>query len=216
MKFDAILHALLPKDDKFFILFEKDADNLLLAAKTFKEMMNSKISAEERAQKIRKIEELEHKGDEITHEIFQELGLSFITPFDREDVHELASKLDDILDFVQGASTRIVLYRVNTISPEAEALANLVYDAIEALHKAIPHLRDMRDAKKMSENLVKINSIENEADDLFERAIAALFDNCKDPIELIKSKELLVSLETATDQCEDAANVIESIIVKNT
>jgi uncharacterized protein len=215
MKLDAILHALLPKDDRFFTLFEKDADNLLAAARIFKEMMVPEISPAERAQKIKKIEELEHKGDEITHQIFQELGSSFITPFDREDVHELTSKLDDILDFLQGAATRINLYRVTKITPEAQQLAVLVHDSIVELHKAIPHLRDLRDVKLMNECLVKINSIENEADDLFERAIANLFDDCKDPIELIKSKELLVSLETATDQCEDAANVIESIIVKN-
>jgi uncharacterized protein Yka (UPF0111/DUF47 family) len=104
---------------------------------------------------------------------------------------------------------------VDTISPEAERLAGLVYDAVVELNKAIPMLRDLRHAEAINESLVKINSMENEADDLFERAIANLFDTCKDPIQLIKLKELLVSLETATDQCEDAANAIESILVKN-
>lgn len=215
MKFDAILHALLPKDDKFYTLFEKDAENLLGAARIFKELMTNSITKEERAQKIKKIEEIEHKGDEITHQIFQALGSTFITPFDREDIHELTSKLDDILDYLQGASTRIVLYRVDTIAPEVEQLAVMVYDAVVELHKVIPKLRDLRDVRSINESLVRVNSIENEADDLFERAIANLFDTCKDPIQLIKLKELLVSLETATDQCEDAANVIESIIVKN-
>ena len=215
MKFDAILHALLPKDDKFYTLFEKDAENLLSAARMFKELMTNSITKEERAQKIKKIEEIEHKGDEFTHQIFQALGSTFITPFDREDIHELASKLDDILDYLQGASTRIILYRVDTIAPEVEQLAVMVYDAVVELHKVIPKLRDLRDVRSINESLVRVNSIENEADDLFERAIASLFDNCKDPIMLIKSKEILVSLETATDQCEDAANVIESIIVKN-
>jgi predicted phosphate transport protein (TIGR00153 family) len=177
--------------------------------------MTNSITKEERAQKIKKIEEIEHKGDEITHQIFQALGSTFITPFDREDVHELTSKLDDILDYLQGASTRIVLYRVDTIAPEVEQLAVMVYDAVVELHKVIPKLRDLRDVRSINESLVRVNSIENEADDLFERAIANLFDTCKDPIQLIKLKELLVSLETATDQCEDAANVIESIIVKN-
>jgi len=215
MKFDAILHAILPKDDSFFNFFEKDAENLLAAARVFKELMSNSITKEERAQKIRKIEDYEHKGDEITHQIFQALGSTFITPFDREDIHELTSKLDDILDYLQGASTRIILYRVDAISPEAERLAVLIHDSVVELHKAIPKLRDLRDVKLINESLVRINSIENEADDLFERAIANLFDTCKDPIMLIKSKELLVSLETATDQCEDAANVIESIIVKS-
>ncbi len=215
MKIDAILHALLPKDDFFFTLFEKDAENLLSAARTFKDLMSNTISKEERGQKIRKIEEIEHRGDEITHQIFKALGTTFITPFDREDIHDLASKLDDILDYIQGAANRIVLYRVDTISPEAERLAVLVFDGVVELNKAIPMLRDLRNSDAIKESLVKINSMENEADDLFERAIANLFDTCTDPILLIKLKELLVSLETATDQCEDAANAIESIIVKN-
>jgi predicted phosphate transport protein (TIGR00153 family) len=204
MKLESILHALIPKDDKFFKYFEKDVENLLLAAGIFKQLMSNTISKEERAQKVKHIEELEHRGDEITHTIFSELGATFITPFDREDIHALASELDDILDYVQGAATRLILYRVDTISPEQERLAALIYDQVVELHKAILNLRHVR-----------VNSIENEADDLFERAIANLFDTCEDPIRLIKMKELLVSLETATDQCEDAANVIETIIVKN-
>jgi predicted phosphate transport protein (TIGR00153 family) len=215
MKIDSILQALLPKDDKFFNFFERDVDNLLAAAKVFKELMSNAMSREERAQKIKRIEELEHKGDEMTHLIYSDLGSTFITPFDREDIHELASKLDDILDYLQGAATRIVLYRVDTITPEQERLAVMIHDSVVELHKAIPLLRDLKNVTNIRESLVRINSIENEADDLFERAIANLFDTCKDPIQLIKSKELLVSLETATDQCEDAANVIESIIVKN-
>jgi hypothetical protein len=215
MKLDKILHALLPTDNTFFALFEKDAENLLSAARTFKDLMTNAITKEERAQKIRKIEEFEHKGDEVTHQIFSGLGSTFITPFDREDIHELASKLDDILDYIQGAANRIVLYRVDSISPEQERLAEMIFDAVVELHKAIPQLRNFKSVKEINESLVRINSIENEADDIFERAIADLFDTCKDPIQLIKSKELLVSLETATDQCEDAANVIESIIVKH-
>ena len=117
MKLDKILHALLPTDDTFFGLFEKDAENLLSAARTFKNLMTNAITKEERAQKIREIEDFEHKGDEVTHQIFSGLGSTFITPFDREDIHELASKLDDILDYIQGAANRIVLYRVDSISP---------------------------------------------------------------------------------------------------
>lgn len=215
MRLDSLLHALLPKDDKFFQYFEKDVENVLLAAGIFKDLMSNNMSKEERAQKIRKLEELEHKGDEITHTIYSELAGTFITPFDREDIHELASKLDNILDFIDGAAGRIVLYRVESIPREAERLAGMILDQVTELHRAIPLLRDMRNADKISESLVRINSLENEADDLFERAIASLFDTCKDPILLIKQKELYVSLETATDQCEDAANAIESIIVKN-
>ena len=214
MKLDSLLHALLPKDDKFFNYFEKDVENLLDAAKVFRNLMSNSMSKEERAQKIKRIEELEHHGDEVTHKIYSDLGSTFITPFDREDIHSLASKLDDILDFIQGAATRLLLYRVEVISPEQERLAGMILDMVYELYKAIPLLRDLSDVTQIRESLVKINSIENEADDLFERAIAGLFETCKDPILLIKTKEVLVSLETATDQCEDAANVIESIILK--
>jgi len=215
MKIDSFIRALLPKDDKFFRYFEEDVENLLAAATVFRELMSNHITREERLQKIKRIEELEHKGDEMTHQIFSYVASTFVTAFDREDIHALASKLDDILDYLQGAATRISLYKVDTISPEQERLAGMIYDAVEQLHKAILALHDLKNVESIRQCLVEINSIENEADDLFERAIAALFENCKDPILLIKMKELLVSLETATDQCEDAANVIETIIVKN-
>jgi len=216
MKFDRLLHVLLPKHDQFYDFFEKDVENLLAAATLFSELMVDTMSPEERALKIRHIEELEHKGDEITHQIFSEVGSNFITPIDREDVHALTSALDEVLDYVKGASTRIVLYRVTHIPPEATRLAGLILDQVKELHRAIGFLRDLRNVDAIRECLVRINSIENEADDLFEMAIAQLFETCTDPILLIKKKELYVSLETATDQCEDAANVIETIIAKNT
>ena len=215
MKFDRLLHALLPKHDHFYDYFERDVENLQVASTTFKDLMDEAMSPEERAQKIRRVEELEHKGDEITHNIFREVGSNFITPIDREDIYALTSALDDILDHLKGAATRIILYRVTRIPPEATKLAELIDEQVGELHKAIGFLRDFQHVEEMRECLVKINSIENEADDLFERAIAGLFENCTDPIQLIKTKELYVSLETATDQCEDAANVIETIIVKN-
>jgi predicted phosphate transport protein (TIGR00153 family) len=215
MRLDSILQALLPKDDRYLRYFKQDAENLLVAARVFKEVMTNGLSNEERVRKIKEIEELEHRGDEISHTIFSELGSTFITPFDREDIHELASKLDDVLDYIRGAAMRIMLYKVERISPAQQQLASMIYDAVVELHKAIPKLHNLKEVDDIRECLVKVNSIENEADDLFERAIADLFETCKDPLALIKAKEILVSLETATDQCEDAANALESIIVKN-
>jgi hypothetical protein len=215
MRLDSFLQALVPRDDKFHRLFKQDADNLLQAAQIFRDLMKDEIGRDERAQKIKRVEELEHKGDEISHLIFSELSSSFLTPFDREDIHALASSLDDILDSLQGAAGRITLYKVKKINPPEERLAELIHDQVVQLHRAIGHLAELRNSPDIRESLVRVNSIENEADDLFERAIADLFENCDDPIKLIKSKELLVSLELATDQCEDAANVIESIMVKN-
>ncbi len=216
MNLDRILHVLLPKHDQFYDFFERDVENLLSAATLFSELMVNTMSPEERVFKIRRIEELEHRGDELTHQIFSEVGSNFITPIDREDVHALASALDEVLDYLKGAATRIVLYRVTQIPAEATRLAGLILDQVKELHKAIGLLRDLRNVEAIRECLVRINSIENEADDLFEMAIAQLFETCKDPILLIKTKELYVSLETATDQCEDAANVVETIIVNNT
>jgi predicted phosphate transport protein (TIGR00153 family) len=215
MHLNTFLHALLPRDDRFYRYFEQDAENLLLGSRVLVEVMTNGISRDERMQKIKKIEELEHKGDEITHHIYSELSATFITPFDREDIHVLASKIDDVLDYIKGAATRIELYRVKKIPPDAEKMAQLIHAQVVELHKAVGLLHDLKNAPAIKESLVRINSIENEADDLFERAIAELFDTCDDPIKLIKSKELFVSLETATDQCEDASNVIETIIVKN-
>jgi uncharacterized protein Yka (UPF0111/DUF47 family) len=123
--------------------------------------------------------------------------------------------LDDILDYINGAATRIQLYKIKKVTVEQEQLASMVADAVDQLHKAVPLLRDLKNVQGIRECLVRVNSIENAADDLFERAIADLFDDCDDPIRLIKLKEVFVSLETATDKCEDAANVLESIIVKN-
>jgi len=215
MKLDSLIQAMLPKDRKFFEFFEKDVANLLAAAEILRDLMSPSMPMDQRLQKIRKVDELEHKGDELTHAIFRYLQSTFITPFDREDIHTLASKLDDILDFINGAANRVALYKVDVITPGQEALAGYVLAAVQELHHAIEHLSNLKFATTIRERLVRIHSIENEADDLFERTIGSLFETCTDPILLIKNKEILVSLETATDQCEDAANVIESILVKN-
>lgn len=215
MKLDSLIQALLPRDEKLFQYFRRDVENLLKAATILDELMDGKMPIDHRLQKIRQVDELEHKGDELTHAIFRYLESTFITPFDREDIHTLASKIDDILDFINGAANRIALYKVDVITPGMESLAAYVLKAVEELANAVNHLSNLKNAKEIRGCLVAIHSIENEADDLFERTIGSLFETCTDPILLIKNKEILVSLETATDQCEDAANVIESIIVKN-
>jgi len=215
MKLDILLKKILPRDDKFIMLFVEDVENVLYASRIFKQAMSMELSKEERLQKIRKLEEVEHRGDEITHRIFELLATSFITPFDREDIHSLASKLDDIVDYLQISANQIILYKIKSISIEQEKLARIIFKQAEQLHQAIQLLHTLKNASLIKDCLVTINSLENEADDLFERAIADLFENCKDPIYLIKVKGLLESMEIATDKCEDAANVIESILIKN-
>ncbi len=215
MKLDMILKKMLPKDDKFFMLFQEDVDNVLNACRIFNQAMSRELSKEERHQKIRKLEEVEHRGDEITHRIFETLATSFITPFDREDIHSLASKLDDIVDYLQVSANQIILYKIKSVSVEQEKLAQIIFKQAEQLHQAIQLLQTLKNAASIKDCLVVINSLENEADDIFERAIADLFENCEDPILLIKMKGLLENMEMATDKCEDAANVIESILIKN-
>ncbi len=207
------LKYFLPTDKKFFPLFEKAATNLSLAGTAICDLVTTN-DVEERIRLMREIERLEHIGDDITHDIFQELSRNFITPFDREDIHRLVSSLDNILDYIHGSSKRMQLYQVKVYTSDMVKLAELIKTQIEELRRAIFELRNMNKMRDISDALVRINSIENHADDIFDNAVAQLFLHEKDAIELIKTKEILQALETATDMCEDAANVIESIIIK--
>ncbi len=208
------LSFLIPKEKKFFPLFEKASGNLLTISKVLVDMVSTS-SPDKRRELIKEIEHLEHVGDNITHDIFNELSANFITPFDREDIHELVSSLDDIVDFIHGSAKRIDHYKLGVIPPEVVKLAELVFSGSEELNKAISGLRHLKHPNKIKESCVKINSIENHADDIFDMSIARLFEEEKDAIQIIKIKEVLSALETATDKCEDAANVLEQIIVKN-
>lgn len=214
MNLDNILQFFMPKTDKFFILFEQASANLVVTSQVLVEALNA-TNIEKRTERIKEIERLEHIGDSITHNIYKELSANFITPFDREDIHELASVVDDILDFIHGSAKRIELYKPQVITKEMQKMAELILTGNEELHKAILELRNLKNAQRIKEACIKINSIENHADDIFDIAVAKLFEHEKDAVEIIKIKEILAALETATDKCEDAANVLDSIIVKN-
>lgn len=213
MSLNSIFQYLVPKDRKFIPLLEDASSNLVAVSKVLCDMLTTS-SPEKRSELIREIEKLEHKGDEITHTIFSELATTFITPFDREDIQYLAGGLDDILDYIHGSAKRIELYKIDTIHPSMIKLAELILQCAEELHKAIGQLRSLRNILKVKEALVRINSIENHADDIFDTAVARLFEEEKNAVEVIKIKEVLSALETATDKCEDVANVLETIIVK--
>jgi predicted phosphate transport protein (TIGR00153 family) len=161
------------------------------------------------------INDLEHKGDEITHQIYLELGKNFITPFDREDIHSLASAIDDIADYIQGSANRMELYNVTVITDPIVKLAELILQGCVDIDKAVRELKNMKNIRIITDSCVRINSMENQADYVFERAVAHLFDYEEDAKAIIKYKEVLAAMETATDRCEDAANVMESILVKN-
>ncbi len=213
MSANSIFQFLVPKDKKFFPLFERDAANLVLMGEILVKLVKTSNHTE-RSIFLRQLEELEHKGDEITHELFIELGSNFITPFDREDIHALAASIDDVADFILGASTRMDLYNITVYSDAVVQLSENVAEGAKEIQKAVTALKSMKNIKGVREACIKLNSLENEADRIFNVALAKLFETEKDAVELIKQKELLSILETATDKAEDAANTLESIIIK--
>lgn len=209
-----IFQYFTPKDRNFFPLFQKAAANATATAKVLVELVNS-ANADRRRELVREIERLEHVGDNITHETFNELSSNFITPFDREDIHSLVASIDDIVDFIHGASKRMELYKVENMTPAIIKISELILKGTEELEIAISELKDLKNVTKIKEATVRINSIENHADDIFDIAIAKLFEEEKNAVEVIKMKDVLSMLETATDKCEDAANVINTILIKN-
>ncbi|MBN8702825.1 MAG: DUF47 family protein [Bacteroidetes bacterium] len=214
MKLNNIIQLFIPQDRVFFELFAKATGNLVEMSSVLNKMVITPYG-DTRKDLIREIERLEHVGDNIAHEIFNELSTNFITPFDREDIHALGSSIDDILDFIHGSAKRIDLYKIEQIPDSVVKLAELIDKSAHELHNALSELKHKKNVHKIKEACVRINSIENHADDVFNMAIANLFETEKDAVLIIKLKEILSALETATDKCEDAANVLESIIVKH-
>lgn len=214
MSLNSILQYFVPKDRIFFPLFEQASANLIQLGEKLKEAVNTEDEAK-RNDLYKDIENLEHKGDEITHQIYLELGKNFITPFDREDIHMLASAIDDVADYIHGSATRMNLYKITNITQPIKDLADLTSKACYDVDKAVRELRDLKNIRNIADSCVRINSLENQADKVFDKAVADLFEFEKDAINLIKYKEVLSALETATDKCEDAANVMESILVKH-
>jgi uncharacterized protein len=190
-------------------MFAQVAANLTQGATLLEDLMKNYAGD---AQRIAELQEIEHRGDEMTHTIIRMLNQTFITPFDREDIHRLTSSLDDVLDFVNGAAVRMTLYRIANPPPAAAELAGLIVRQSQELSKAVALLDDNQ---QLLEHCVEVNRLENEADRVSRRAIAELFDREKDPIQLIKLKELYEVLETATDKAEDAANVLEAVVLKS-
>lgn len=215
MSLNSIFQYFVPKDKKiFFPLFEQAASNVVAIATVLVEAVNSANPAT-REELFKQIDKLENKGDELTHQIYLELGKNFITPFDREDIHALATAIDDVADNIQGATNRMSLYRIDEYNEHIRKLSDLILTGSIDLEKAVRELKDLKNVRAIADSCIRINSMENQADYVFDRAVADLFLYERDAIKLIKYKEILAALENATDMCEDAANVIESILVKN-
>jgi predicted phosphate transport protein (TIGR00153 family) len=200
---------LIPRDPKFFDMFAEMASNLGDGARLLKQTLDDFKDVETRVQQLK---DIEHRGDDMTHNVLTRLNQTFITPFDREDIYRLASSLDDILDFTYSAGVRLVMYKITSAPAAASRLADVLVRQCDQVLNAV---KGLEKHDRVLEYCVEINRLENEADAISRTAIAELFDKEKDPISLIKLKELYEVLETATDKAEDAANVLEGVVLKS-
>jgi uncharacterized protein len=209
----SLLKFFIPQDKVFYNLFEKASLNLESSATKLVKCVNES-DFNTRGTIIKEIEDLEHQNDQITHEIFVELGRNFITPFDREDIHALASALDDVADYIYKAAKMINFYKIDPLEQGIQKFADAILEAVLAVNSAVKELRNLKNTQKIIECVIKINQIENQADDIFDMSIEKLFATENDVKELIKKREIYKLLEEVTDKCEDVGNVVESIVVK--
>ncbi len=200
---------LFPREESFFGLFNLAAENILQAARMLRDLVDDFRDVEPKAEAIKAVED---RGDEITHEIIDRLNRTFVTPFDREDIYELAKQLDNVLDWIEAAAARMAVYRIARPTREAQELAHIILNVCEALVEAIGNLRRL---ERLDGPVREINRLENLADHVQRDAVAALFASSASAIDVVKWKEIYDTLEEATDQAEDAANVLDSIHTKN-
>ncbi|MBI4187784.1 MAG: DUF47 domain-containing protein [Chloroflexi bacterium] len=202
----------IPREEKFFELFEGSARNMVKAAQRLKELVDNWESVEA---SVGEITELEHEGDSITHQIMERLNRTFITPLDREDIVLLAHSLDDVTDFIHAAADAMFLYKVGRPNQRAKELTDIIVRSASEIEAAMPQLRRRAQLKQILERCVEINRLENMADRVFRSAIAELFDDTTDIPKIIKWREIYEHMESATDRCEDVANVLEGVALKH-
>ncbi len=201
----------IPREHKFFDLFEKGAHNMVKTARVLKEMVDTWENVKK---SVDEITDLEHEGDTITHQIMAQLNRTFVTPFDREDIAMLAHTLDDVTDFIFAAATRMLIYKIDHSTSRAKELADIIVQAALEVEKAIPQLRHRAELEKILPRCVEINRLENAADEVFRSALAELFDDTTDIALVIKWREIYEHMESATDRCEDVSNVLEGVALK--
>jgi predicted phosphate transport protein (TIGR00153 family) len=206
-----VVRKFLPKETDFFSMFEKAAKNLNKGASLFVEMMENFSESE---MKSKQIYDVEQEGDMLTHEVMRQLNKTFLTPVDREDIHSLISRIDDILDLIWATADRVILFKINSSTAEAIELSKILLSTTEIITKAVTGLRGKK-YSYVQEYCIEINRLENTGDSVFRSALAKLFDDIKDPILVIKWKEVYEHLEEALDNCEDVADILESIVLKH-
>ena len=214
MKLDKIFQILVPKDKKFYPLFKEASTNVVAAAILLTEMVRNDHNGE-RAEYVSKIKELEHKGDSYTKTLLKELNKTFITPFDREDILELANRLDGVVDLINTTAKRIVLYNLTEIPSEFVEMADLILTCANEIDSIFNGLKDVHSLLQYKDSCRLIHDIESQSDDINHLYLAKIFQEETNGIELIKKKDILTSLEKAIDRCEDVADVIQTIIIKN-
>jgi uncharacterized protein len=215
MAIDKLFKIFTPTDNTFYPLFEQDVENLLKIGELLCHLMNSKDSSQW-VPVIKQIKELERAGDEITNQIYDRLDKSFITPFDREDIQSLATSIDDVADNINRACSRIMLYKPKRFMTEFSTLAELILDSTKMIESGIKAIQRFDSNLKLTEICIEISKLENDADNLYHKAISRLFEEETDPIELIKIKDILKSLERATDEAKSVSNVFKTIVIKRT
>jgi len=200
-----------PREFNFFDLFERQVDYTVEAASYFKEQISKGIMDEPSLEKIRT---LEHQGDDAAHAIIEQLNKTFITPFDREDIYALTTELDDVIDMINTIASRLVIYKLSGVNKNLVGFASMIDESVRAVAQAVKGLRNLKNTKVISDSCVEINRLENVGDSMRDTVLAELFETGKDPIAVIKWKEIYEDAETVLDICEDVAHVVESILVK--
>jgi predicted phosphate transport protein (TIGR00153 family) len=198
-----------PHKEKFFDLFRQSAENTAEGAKVLNEMLEHYDNPQE---SWKKLKDIEHEGDRITHRTIRSLNQTFLTPIDGEDIHALTTALDNVTDAIEAAASRMVLFKIDRPTPEALELCETIVTSTEQLVKAVSHMPRLDD---IDEYCIEINRLENTADDIYRKAIGRLFSNGTSPLDVIKWLDIYEILESATDRCEDVANILETIGLKN-
>ena len=214
MRLDAVIKRFMPREERFHELLGEDTQNLNRAAQLFAAVARS-TSLEERRVKLTELKALEHQGDQITRRIFEALHSTFITPLDREDIHSIASDLDDILDFLEGVAQNLVLFELSEAPEALRQFADILVEMVEEIHLITGLLWDLAKTPAIQEKMVRVSDLENRADALYSTVIADLFKGKIPPLDILKWKEVYDGLEDACDACKDYTHVIGNVVTKN-
>ena len=204
---------IIPHDEKFYDYFEKCAQQVVRGAVRLDELLRNFTDVQIKTQEIK---DIEHEGDIITHDTIESLNRTFITPLDREDIHDLITSLDDVLDYIEACSERLFLFKIDKTTEEAILISGVLLKTTRVLEQGVRQLRRLKQADAIIKHCAEINRLENEGDYLNRAAVAKLFEPNNNPLEVIKWKEIYETMENAIDRCEDVANVLEGIALKNT